>query len=130
MKFATSNFSGALFQRLQIGDNVLPVFLVRHRVDHLRALDKLAGALEPFIQACFIPGDVLPLQCRRIAKAGLRSGLAADDAGQGRSEFVFTRLGRMAGGAMDEHLFPAAASLSAFAVIGTESVPADASLIT
>ena len=77
MKFATSNFSAALFQRLQIGDNVLPVFLVRHGVDHLRALDELAGALEPFIQACFIPGDVLPLQRLRIAEAGLRPGLAA-----------------------------------------------------
>ena len=51
-------------QRLQIGDHVLPVFLVRHGVDHLRAVDEFAGALEPCVQVRFIPGHVLFLQCR------------------------------------------------------------------
>ena|SRR5215472_13426911 len=41
---------GMLFrQRLQIGDNVLPVFLVRHEVDHPRSLDEFAGPLEIFV---------------------------------------------------------------------------------
>src|SRR5216684_4390591 len=62
--------------------NVLPVFLVRHEVDHLRAPDELAGPLEIFVQVRFIPGDVQPLHCRRIVVAGLHPALAADDAGQ------------------------------------------------
>src|ERR1700688_4990057 len=74
-------------QRLEICDDVLPVFLVRHRVDHLRAVDEFAGALEPCVQVRFIPGDVLRLQGRRIIKAGYRAALAADDANDGPNLF-------------------------------------------
>src|SRR5260370_12440164 len=75
--------SGELFrQRLQIGDNVLPVFLVLHGVYHPRAADELAGALEIFVHGRFVAGDVRPLHCRRVVTAGLRTALAAEDAGQ------------------------------------------------
>ena len=75
--------SGALFrQRLQIGDNVLPVFFVRHAVDHLRSSDELAGALEVFVKGLLVLGDVRPLHCRRILIAGLRPDLAAEHTGQ------------------------------------------------
>src|SRR6516165_5515798 len=69
-------------QRPQIGDNVLPVFLVRHEVDHPRSLDEFAGPLEIFVEGLFVPSDVGPLHCRRIVIAGLCPALAAERTGQ------------------------------------------------
>src|SRR6267378_8420124 len=67
---------GALFwQRLQVGDYVLPILLVWHEVDHLRSLDEFAGALEIFVQGLFVPGDVCRLHRRRIVITGLRPAL-------------------------------------------------------
>src|SRR5438105_2864510 len=72
----------SLRQRFQIGDNVLPVFLVGHDVDHLRSADELAGPLEIFVQGLFVPGNIRPLHRRRIVIAGLGPALAAEHAGQ------------------------------------------------
>src|SRR5713226_6910033 len=123
---AEVGLSGTLFrQRLQIGDNVLPVFLVRHEVDHLRAPDELAGALEIFVQVRCIPGDVQPLHCRRIVIAGLRPALAANDGPNLFSPGLFEWQGTQ----WAKTFSPAAASPCAYAVSGTESAPADASMI-
>jgi len=53
----------------------------------------------------------------------------AEDAGRRRSDFIFTGLVEWQGAQWEKIFSPAAASLSAFAVSGTESVPVDASII-
>jgi len=58
------------------------------RSKSLGAIGELAAALQPFVQICFIPADVQSLECRRIAIGWFCSALAAEDAGQLRSDML------------------------------------------
>ena len=87
----------------EIGDHVGSVMIgLEARKRHLVSRHDLRRIGQVLVERLGIPRDISRFHRRRIIVAGLRSRLAADDAGQRRAEHVLAGLDGMAGLAFPE----------------------------
>ena len=87
-----------LFQRVEIGDDVLPVGLTGKIDEHFGPVNKPARVREILVEVGVVPGDVGLFHSGGEIETGYGSALAPDNAGERRSHLVLPGLGCVANG--------------------------------
>jgi|SRR5271169_2837562 len=86
----------SLLQRVEIGDDILPIGLIGEIDEHLGPVNEANRVCEEFVEVGVVPGDVRVLHRGGEVESRNRAALAPGNTGERWSDFILTRRRRMA----------------------------------